>query len=167
MQNLIIRAALADDIAEIQHIISHARGIMRETGNREQWNNGYPSDTVLLEDVARKRAYVLEAKQEVVGYFVLEIGQDPEPTYAKIEQGNWLNAEDYGVIHRLATNGKVKGIAQAAFDFAFSQIANVRVDTHRLNSPMRRFLEKANFTYCGVIYLADGSPRDAYQKSKE
>lgn len=29
---------------------------------------------------------------------------------------------------------------------------------------MRRLIEKAGFSYCGVIVLADGSERLAYQK---
>ena len=28
---------------------------------------------------------------------------------------------------------------------------------------MQNFFKKYGFTYCGVIYVADGSPRDAFQ----
>ena len=50
--------------------------------------------------------------------------------------------------------------AKAAAD-GFS--GGIRVDTHEGNIPMRKMLEKQGFVYCGVIHLADGSPRVAYQ----
>jgi len=31
---------------------------------------------------------------------------------------------------------------------------------------MQRLLEKNGFVYCGIIFLADGSPRLAYQRIK-
>ena len=34
-----------------------------------------------------------------------------DPTYQQIYEGTWLNNEPYGVIHRLATNGKQKGVS--------------------------------------------------------
>ena len=42
-------------------------------------------------------------------------------------------------------------------------IDNIRVDTHRDNAPMRRVIEENRFTCCGIIYLADGSPRLAFE----
>ena len=39
-----------------------------------------------------------------------------------------------------------------------------RADTHADNKIMQHLLEKNGFTRCGVIHVADGSPRFAYQK---
>ena len=41
---------------------------------------------------------------------------------------------------------------------------SIRIDTHEDNKPMRRFLEKCGFKFCGIIYLEDGSKRLAYEK---
>ena len=42
--------------------------------------------------------------------------------------------------------------------------ASIRVDTHRDNLPMQRMLQKNGFIYCGIIYLADGKERFAFEK---
>ena len=42
--------------------------------------------------------------------------------------------------------------------------SNIRIDTHRDNRIMRHNIEKHGFAYCGIIYLANGDERLAYQK---
>lgn len=158
-----IQKATKADTSVILNIIDEARSIMRENGNTTQWTNGYPSSETILEDIANGHAFVCTADGEVVGYFCLMLGGNPDPNYTIIE-GNWLNDNPYGVIHRLASARTVKGIAQKAFDFAFTKTNNVRVDTHHDNLPMQNFLKKIGFEYCGIIYVSDGSPRDAFQK---
>ena len=46
------------------------------------------------------------------GVFALFDGA--EPTYAHIEEGEWLNDEPYVTIHRLAGDGRVHGLFQCA-----------------------------------------------------
>lgn len=157
-----IRKATPKDVDCILEVIDQARIIMRETGNATQWANGYPSSETILDDIEQDCGFVC-CTDAIVGYFFFRHGIDPEPTYSVIE-GTWLNDRPYGVIHRLASGRKAKGIATAAFDFAFTQTNNVRVDTHADNLPMQRFLQKNGFSYCGVIYVNDGTPRDAFQK---
>lgn len=158
-----IEPATPRDINAILNIIDQARSIMRENGNTTQWINGYPSSETILEDISNEHAFVCLNDDEIVGYFCFMQGENPDPNYNFIE-GNWLNNNPYGVIHRLASGRTVKGIAQKAFDFAFTKTNNVRVDTHHDNLPMQNFLKKIGFEYCGVIYVSDGSPRDAFQK---
>lgn len=153
-----------DQIPEILTVISQARSIMRETGNATQWANGYPSTQNIADDIASGNGYVCVVKNEILGYFFFACGVAVEPSYGTIEGGNWLNRKPYGVIHRLASARKANGIAKAAFDYAFSKIDNIRVDTHRDNVPMQNYLKKNGFTYCGVIYVSDQTPRDAFQK---
>ncbi|RZJ30951.1 MAG: N-acetyltransferase [Flavobacterium sp.] len=159
-----IRKAGLQDIDTILSVIDQARQIMRETGNESQWTNGYPSREVISSDINSGNAYVCIGNQEIVGYFYLACGIQVEPTYNEIEGGSWLDDKPYGVIHRLASARKAKGISQAAFDFAFTKIDSVRVDTHKDNLPMQNYLRKNGFTYCGIIYLTDGAARDAFQK---
>ncbi len=160
-----VRKATPADIGTIMPILDEARRIMRETGNSTQWNNGYPSVEIILDDITQGHAFVcLDGNEEIVGYFCLITGTDPDPNYKVIENGAWLDDKPYGVIHRLASGRKAKGIARAAFDFAFSVTDNIRVDTHHENMPMQNFLSRNGFSYCGVIYVGDGTPRDAFQK---
>lgn len=157
-----VKQATCAQLHEVMDVIDQARTIMRVNGNETQWINGYPSSQLILNDIKNNHGYIILNNNEIVGYFTLIIGNDPEPSYHKIEGGNWLNNQPYGVIHRLASTGKVKGIAQACFDYAFTKTNNIKVDTHNKNIPMKRFFEKYGFTYCGTIYVADGSPRDAF-----
>lgn len=158
-----IQKAAPENIDRILEIIGQARAIMRETGNLTQWV-GYPSREVILEDIDDGHGFLCVSDGEILGYFCFMQGDDPDPNYRIIEAGQWLDDKPYGVIHRLASGRTAKGIARAAFDFAFSKIGNIRVDTHHDNIPMQNFLKKYGFTYCGVIYVSDGTPRDAFQK---
>ena len=158
-----IKKATPENIDIILTIIEEARSIMRENGNATQWSSGYPSRITILEDILNNNAFVCIADDEIVGYFCFMKGDNPDPNYTIIE-GAWLNNRPYGVIHRLASGRKVKGIAQKAFDFAFTKTNNIRVDTLHENIPMQNFLNKNGFEYCGVIYVSDGTPRDAFQK---
>lgn len=158
-----IRKATTQDLDCIMQVIDDARKIMRDNDNHTQWINGYPSAEVIMNDINQNIGYVCVDDTEIVGYFSFLKGDNPEPTYNVIDNGKWLNNEPYGVIHRLASNGKAKGVAKACFDYCFTQINNIRVDTNNNNLPMQNFFKKYGFTYCGFIYVADGSPRDAFQ----
>ena len=67
-------------------------------------------------------------------------------------------------IHRIASTPESHGVFRRIIEYALSVSGNLRIDTHRDNRIMRRLIEKAGFSYCGVIVLADGSERLAYQK---
>ncbi len=158
-----IAIAKPEHLNSIMQVINDARKIMRANGNLTQWINGYPSAEVIQNDINQNIGYICLNNTEIVGYFSFLKGDDPEPTYNIIDNGKWLNNEPYGVIHRLASNGTTKGVAQACFDYCFTQINNIRVDTNNNNLPMQNFFKKYGFKYCGVIYVSDGSPRDAFQ----
>lgn len=152
------------DISAVIAILDESKKIMQETGNTSQWNENYPSQTMIQTDIDNDNGFLCVESGEIVGYFCFLQGNAPDPNYHQIE-GAWLNQRPYGVIHRLGSNRKAKGVAQCAFAYAFSKIDTVRVDTHRENHPMQRFLKKQGFSICGVIHVSDGSPRDAFQKT--
>jgi RimJ/RimL family protein N-acetyltransferase len=47
--------------------------------------------------------------------------------------------------------------------FCLAHTGNIRIDTHRDNTIMQHLLSKYGFQYCGIIYLANGDERLAYQ----
>ena len=96
-----------------------------------------------------------------IAYFALL--PSPEPTYDVIE-GAWLTDEPYGVIHRMASYPEAHGIFSTIIDYAASRYAHLRIDTHRDNRIMRHLIEKHGFTYCGIIWLEDGTERLAYER---
>ena len=159
---MVIRPAVEADIPAVLPVFEAAKAIMRADGNFEQWGApGFPGDALLLHDIARGGGYVIEKDSSIVAYFALL--PSPEPTYDYIE-GAWLTDEPYGVIHRIASYPDVHGIFSAIIDFAAERYAHLRIDTHRDNRIMQHVIDAAGFTYCGIIWLADGTERLAYER---
>ena len=96
----------------------------------------------------------------IVGTFSFIIGE--EPTYQVIKNGKWTDGRLYGTIHRLASNGIVKGIARACFEYCIKQIDYIRIDTHKDNISMQTAIERFGFHKCGNIYVKGGAERIAY-----
>lgn len=155
-----IRRTEVADVERVLEIYDVARRFMRAHGNLTQWGGGYPSREVILNDIASGVGYVVVDDGSVVGAFVFRIGEDP--TYDFIE-GQWPPTSVYGTIHRIATDGSVRGVADCALSFCRAKGYPVRVDTHADNTPMLNWITSRGFTYCGIIYVADGTPRKAFQ----
>jgi RimJ/RimL family protein N-acetyltransferase len=156
-----VRHANIEDLETIMSIYESARQFMRSRGNSSQWVNGYPSEILLREDISKEHLFVgCNSIGQILYVFAFIIGDDP--TYQKIE-GAWLNDRPYGTIHRLASAGITDGVFRRCLDFCLMQINEIRVDTHSDNTPMRNAVERAGFKRCGIIHVADGTPRIAYQ----
>ena len=161
-----IREARPTDMTEIMKVMDAAKKIMRQSGNMHQWIDGYPSEAVISADMERNGGFVIVEDGKIVGYFAFLAS--PEPTYARIYEGKWLDDErPYHVVHRIASYPDTHGIFSCIMDFCFSKDTNIRIDTHRDNIIMQHNILKHDFTYCGIIYLASGDERLAYQKLKE
>lgn len=159
-----IRKAELSELPILLGIYAAARTYMRENGNPTQWKDNYPPDDLIREDVRLGRSLVCVDGGEIVGVFVYFDG--PDPTYRIIERGHWLNDKPYGVIHHIAVASHRHGVASACFAYALSRSDNLRIDTHENNTPMRNALRKNGFTECGIIHLANGEERVAYQKER-
>lgn len=145
-------------------IYAIAKQFMASTGNGGQWVGGYPSRELITQDIEDGHSYVCVGDDNrVESVFYFRIGEDP--TYLRIDNGHWLIDAPYGVIHRLAGSGQVKGLATRCFDWCYAQCPNLRVDTHRNNLVMQHILEQYGFVRCGIIYTDDGTERIAYQKA--
>jgi len=161
-----IRKATTEDIGAILEIYEVARRFMRDTGNLNQWINGYPSEKQLRDDIREQCCHVcIDAEGEIVGTFFFR--QADDVTYFKIYDGAWLNNKPYAVVHRLASSRKHKRIADFCLQWCLEQFPNIRVDTHRDNLVMQHILQKNGYVYCGIIFLLNGSERMAFQKSCE
>lgn len=162
--HVVIRLATKADIPQMKSIFNQARQFMVASGNPIQWNNGYPSNEIILEDIAHGDCFVCLMEGNIVATFVLRGGDDP--TYAVIREGAWLNKAPYATIHRIASNGEAKGIFHQVIRFALQHYNNLRIDTHRNNAPMRRALQSEGFVFCGLINCWNGDERMAYQYEK-
>ncbi len=159
-----IRRTEPVDLDAIMEIYDHARQYMRLNGNLNQWIDGYPSREIIAEDMKKGYSHVCTAEGEIVAVFSFILGIDP--TYLKIYEGSWQNDEPYGVIHRIASASHQKGVASYCIDWCYKQCGNIRIDTHEDNHIMQNLLIKNGFVRCGKIYLLNGAPRVAFQKSK-
>ena len=161
-----IRQATYNDLDKLMEIFENAKAIMRSSGNLQQWNNGYPAPEIVKADIDSGNCYVLCDEAEIIGTMALIPG--PDPTYSYIE-GTWPDEEPYYVIHRIAASAPGRNAAKAMLDWAFEHIGTkgirvIRIDTHADNCIMHHILSKYGFARCGVIYLENGDPRDAYHK---
>ncbi len=149
------------DLPRVLAIYAYARGQMKRNGNPDQWKDDRPPLSLIERDLENRTGFVLVEKGQIVAVFAFLLGEDP--TYRQIE-GAWLNDEPYGTLHRVASGGARGGVLKDILAFCESCAGNVRVDTHADNKIMRHLLEKYGYSRCGIIQIADGSPRIAYQK---
>lgn len=157
-----IRRAKKGDIGKIMEIYKHARELMRREGNDCQWVNGYPSEELVEEDIRDGVSYVVSDGGEIAGVFAFIEGRDA--TYSHIDDGEWVEDErPYATIHRMGRARGKHGIFRAAMDWCRQNATSLRVDTHEKNRTMRQLVESYGFERRGIIYVADGTPRIAYQ----
>lgn len=111
-----------------------------------QWDEDYPSRSIILSDIEQETLFVLLRQEEIVGIVVLNEKQDDE-----YQQIKWKSGEQakYLVVHRLAVhpNHQGKGFARKLMDFSenFASENNydsIRLDTFSLNKKNPNFLLK-------------------------
>ena len=157
------RGATRSDLPEILKIYARARETMAAAGNPTQWGTSFPPEELLKEDIDSNRLFVYLVNGELEAVFAFILG--PDPTYAVIEDGQWLNDTlPYGTIHRLASAGHRKGVTDEVITWCLEHCESLRADTHEDNKIMQHLLEKNGFARCGIILADDGKPRIAYQK---
>ena len=72
----------------------------------------------------------------------------------------------YGVIHRIASNFKFKGIFNIVLKYSLTKINHLLIDTHKDNLIMFNLIKKAGFKELGIIYT-DNTPRIAFESNIE
>ena len=166
MKQMQIRKAIEDDFERIMAIYAIARAFMAAHSTPNQWGpTNWPPEPLIHNDIERGACHVCECDGRIVGVFYYDVGPDIEPTYAHIEDGAWLDDSPYGVVHRIASDGSVKGVGSTCIEWACQQCGHLRTDTHGDNAVMQRLLEKRGFEHCGTIYVEeDDYPRLAFER---
>lgn len=161
--NRTIKRATANDIQTVLQLIDSGRKIMIASGNTHQWDENHPAREQIDNDIAHGDSYLLYENGLPIATWAFV--SSPEPTYANIYNGAWLNEKPYHVIHRVASLPCYHGVLKDLLDWCFSKDCNIRIDTHRDNTIMQHCLIKYGFTYCGIILLQNSNERLAYQKA--
>ena len=163
------RKTKTEEIPQVMKMIDQAKVYMKSQGI-DQWQNGYPNAEEIGKDIEKGYSYVMEDEGKIIGTMAVLFANDPN--YAKIYEGAWKTTEEpYVAIHRVTVDEdcKGKGIAGAMMEAVEALcrergVRSIKNDTHRDNKSMQRFQAKAGFEYCGIIYLADGAERIAFEK---
>lgn len=162
MREISIDKAKMQDMPRILEIYAYARNFMRENGNPTQWEDLETIRKNLVTDIEHENLYLIKTGENIHGAFAFIIGDDP--TYAKIEHGQWLSDKEYGTIHRVASDGTLHGLMGIIVEFCSGKINHLRIDTHEDNKIMQHLILKNGFNKCGIIHISDGSPRLAYER---
>ena len=101
-----IRVATLNDIDRIMDILAEARKSIAMLGI-DQWQYGYPTREIILDDIKKQRSFVLEDGGELYATFALIF--DGEVTYNKIYAGAWLTNTPYLALHRIAISVARRG----------------------------------------------------------
>lgn len=158
-----LRLAEPEDLPALLDLYEGARAFMRRTGNLHQWENGEgPNEMQLRQDIRDRSLYVLEDHSAIHGAFFFSMAG--EPNYDVIREGSWESDAPYGVLHRVARDAACHSFLKTAVDFALRTTSHLRIDTHRDNKVMQHAILSCGFSYRGIINLADGSERLAYER---
>ncbi|MDY4788378.1 MAG: hypothetical protein SO253_03570 [Bacilli bacterium] len=159
---MIIKKATKKDIDKIMEIYVYAQNFMVITNNINQWQKGYPTKEMILNDIKKKILYILKENDNIEACFSFAITNDP--TYDYIE-GNWNKNEQYGVIHKVAKKSNIPNITRKIFNYCLTKCNYLRIDTHKDNLVMQKALFNYGFKQCGTIYLANGDKRISFDYS--
>ena len=162
-----VRRTMLEDLPAAMEIYAKARRFMAEHGNPNQWGpTNWPPEDLIRRDIQARKSYVCESGGHIAAVFYYDFGKDVEPNYAEITDGQWLDSAPYGVVHRIASDGTVKGTGSFCIQWAFEQCGHLRMDTHGDNKVMQSLLTKLGFLHCGTVYVEeDNYPRMAYEKT--
>ena len=155
-----IRKAIPSDYNRIMEIYAIAREYMKNRGNPNQWRNYYPSKKLVKDDIENKACYVIERGGHICACFTFMKGRE------KSYERDFSCCKDYGIIHRVASDGSERGIVREIINFT-KKDGLLRIDTHEDNITMQRALENNGFKKLGIIYLHDGSRRILYELKEE
>lgn len=169
MTDYLFRRATREDLASIASLLTETKAYFK-TREIPQWQGDYPAIGDFEKDIARGECYLaLNHEQEVMGMVVVSL--QPEPNYERIYAGGWHYEQAATVIHRLAVSQKARGRGIAKKLMTLAEEVSLkagryvmRVDTHQLNENMQGLVKRCGFKFAGRIDVADGTPRQAFDK---
>lgn len=155
--------ARMDELPYIMDIFDYAKKFMADTGNPFQWDELYPSVKDIEEDIKRNELYVCVQNGKIEAVFAATSGKTIG--YDHLIEGSWIRDEgEYLTIHRLASWGTQRGMADRCIAWCEKKCHDLRADTHEDNKIIQHIFEKNGFKKCGKAIIFDGSERIAYQK---
>lgn len=151
-----LRKANSTEIEEIMSVIEDGKEFLKQQGIN-QWQHGSPGRSDVENDIKQETSYVYELDGEIVGTAMLNTYDADYEKYLTI----WTKCNNYLVIHRLAVKKEYRsqGIGHKFMNdiilFAKeNSVEYIRIDTHKDNVIMRKYLSKNNFKELDEIKLS-------------
>lgn len=159
------------DLPKVMDIIGQAQAFIASQGF-DQWQDGYPEEALMREDIALSRGYVLEENGQLLGIATVDFAG--EPSYDVIYDGAWTTPAPYAAIHRVAMDAAARGTGAADRLMAACEqvvrergVRSIRIDTHPQNTVMQHMLTRNGYALCGKILLAGGTESGAERVALE
>ena len=165
-----LRKTKLEELEQVMKIIEDGRTFLKEQGIN-QWQHGEPSREMIINDINEGISYVFEKSGEIVATAMLSSFDEDYEKYPTI----WTKCSNYLVIHRLAIKKEYRsqGVGHKFMNdiilFAKeNSVEYIRIDTHKDNVIMRKYLSKNSFKELGKIKLSmknslDDKERIAYE----
>ena len=165
-----LRKAKSTEIEKIILIIEDGVKFLKKQGIN-QWQHGSPGRSDVENDIKQETSYVYELDGKIVATAMLNNYDADYEKYSTI----WTKCSNYLVIHRLAIKEECRsqGVGHKFMNdiilFAKENgVEYIRIDTHKNNIIMRKYLSKNNFKELGEIKLSiknslDDKERIAYE----
>lgn len=154
--NLMLRKAKNNELDKILQIINEGKKFLKEQGIN-QWQHGAPGINDIEKDIKQETSYVYELDGEIVGTAMLNTYDADYEKYPTI----WTKCNNYLVIHRLSVKKECRsqGVSHKFMNdiilFAKeNSVEYIRIDTHKDNVIMRKYLSKNNFKELDEIKLS-------------
>lgn len=152
------KIACLDDLKEICMLVNNAINTMIMQ-NILQWDNLYPNEEVLREDIIKQQLYVGIVDNHIAVIYVLN--QDCDEAY---KNGKWkYEYKPYYVVHRLCVNPlfQNKGIAQLTMQHIEKEllllgITSIRLDAFTKNPYALKLYDKLGYSKVGYANWRKG-----------
>jgi ribosomal protein S18 acetylase RimI-like enzyme len=150
-RELLLRKANLEDLNNVINIYKNAIEVMEDNGIH-QWDNIYPNEEILNEDILSNHMFLCELENQIASVFVLNQDCDEEYT-----NGTWQYKEaSFFVIHRLCVNpvfqGKGIGTRTMLLIEKFlrnKNIETIRLDAYSLNPIALKMYEQLGYKRVG------------------
>jgi ribosomal protein S18 acetylase RimI-like enzyme len=154
---LAVRQAQLEDLARVDAIVRAAARHLAGSGI-DQWDDLYPSEALLREDIERRELWVVEHHTALAGLVTLNEFQSPE--YAEVA---WRHAGRVLVVHRLTVDPahQGRGLAAALMAFAEQRAVDggfdaIRLDVFTRNPAATALYEGRGYRRAGTVRFRKG-----------
>lgn len=146
------RLATKNDLNQIMPIIHDGQKNLAAAGI-PQWQDSYPDQAAIAQDIDQGEGYVLVNSESIIGYGAIR--QTPEPNYITPISGTWSDdTTPYVSLHRVVVSSHFRG--QHLGQIFMSNLLTIshslgfqatRIDTHEQNKRMQHLIEQTGFSY--------------------